>query len=95
MAAVKWPGMIPLQSIVRALHVIRADIAVHVPTTELPCSSHEFYIHRFVRESAMRKNQVHEWNKLYSVLVLRKKENVLWVKSYWMKWSMAGTREDE
>lgn len=56
----EWFGVIPFQSILSTVHIVRANIAVQPFTTELPWTSHRFYINRFFREPGMRRNRVHE-----------------------------------
>lgn len=53
-------GMIPFPSNVSTMQAARASIAIHSFTTELLWSSHHFYMNRFFRGSAVRKNRAYE-----------------------------------
>lgn len=55
----EWFGLIPFQSTLSTVHVIRGNVAVHPFPTELPWPGHRFYINRFFREGGMMRKRLH------------------------------------
>lgn len=46
----EWFGLAPIESVEGTVHIVRANMAIHPHTPELPWTSHRFYINRFYRE---------------------------------------------